>query len=354
MKTIIGWDIGGANTKAALIHTQNSQVKTITIINQYFPIWKKKEKLSTILSEIQKKIHSNKPDFMSLTMTAELSDAFRNKREGVNYVLDSATQAFNNDQFSVLNIKSKLVSVQKAKTNPIEVAGANWVATGWLVSKKIENCVIIDVGSTSTSIIPIINGKISALGNTDFEKLIFGELVYTGSIRTNIATIVNTVPIRENEVAVSSEFFSQSGDIHLILGNIDKKEYSIETPDKRGKQKIDAMERLAKVVCADLEILKEIEIEKMAKYIYSKQIEQISNGLKKVYSNLRYNKKKEIPAVVTGIGKNFLAKKAAKQLGIKKIIDISQIIDNCAYLASPAVGVAVMKATKLGGRKIIW
>ncbi len=291
---------------------------------------------------------------MSLTMTAELSDAFQNKREGVNHILDSATQAFSNDFFSVLNIKSKLISVYEAKANPLEVAGANWAATGWLVSQKIKNCVIIDVGSTSTSIIPIIKGKILTRGNTDFEKLIVGELVYTGSLRTNIAAIVNVIPIREKEAVVSSEFFSQSGDIHLILGNIGEKEYSVETPDKRGKRKIDAMERLARVVCGDLEILKETEIKSMATYIYSKQIEQISEGLKKVYSHINNNSKKEVPVVVTGIGKNFLAKKAAKQFGIKKIIDISQIINNYTYLASPAVGVAIMEASKLEGRKVIW
>jgi hypothetical protein len=329
-------------------------VKIIKIIKKYFPIWKKPEKLQNILSELKNRIYSNEPDSISLTMTAELSDAFKTKREGVNYILDSATKAFNTNLLSVLNVKSKLISVNEAKTDPLEVAGANWVATGWLVSQKMDNCIIIDVGSTSTSIIPIINGKISAKGKTDFEKLLVGELVYTGALRTNIAAIVNRIPIRKSVATISSEFFSQSGDIHLILGNIVENEYSVETPDKRGKKIIDAMGRLARVVCGDLEFLKDAEIKDMATYIYSRQIEQITDGLKKVYSHLNLNDKREIPAVVTGIGKNFLAKKAAKQLGIKKIIDISQIINNNTFLASPAVGVAVMEASRLAGRKMIW
>jgi probable H4MPT-linked C1 transfer pathway protein len=306
------------------------------------------------LSEIKNKIYSNDPDSMSVTMTAELSDAFQTKRQGVNYILDTATQAFNTNRFSVLNIKSKLISFNEAKANPLEVAGANWAATGWLVSQKLENCVVIDVGSTTTSIIPIINGKISPKGVNDFEKLLVGELVYTGSLRTNIATIVNKIPIRKSEFAISSEFFSQSGDIHLILGNIVETEYSVETPDKRGKKNIDAMKRLARVVCGDLELLKRFEIKDMAVYVYSKQIEQIMDGLKKVYSRFNINNKKEIPVVITGIGKDFLAKKAAKKLGLKKIIDISQIINNDTFVASPAVGVAVMEADRLAGRKMIW
>ncbi|MCW3997508.1 MAG: H4MPT-linked C1 transfer pathway protein [Candidatus Bathyarchaeota archaeon] len=346
--------MGGANTKAALIHTKNNKVTAIKILKRYFPIWKKPDKLISVLLEIKQKLHTNQVDSMGLTMTAELSDAFQTKREGVNHILDSATQAFDHIPISVLNIKNKLISVQKAKANPLEVAAANWVATGWLVSQKIKNCVIIDVGSTSTSIIPIMDGKISALGYTDFEKLKVGELVYTGSLRTNIAAIVKSIPIKDDIVNVSSEFFSQSGDIHLILGSIVEEEYFSETPDYRGKKRMDAMNRLAKVVCGDLEVLEESEIYEMAKYIYSKQIEQISEGLKKVYSHVKLNKNKDVPIVVTGIGKNFLAKKAANKLGIKKIIDISQIIGNSTFVASPAVGVALMEASRLIGRNVIW
>lgn len=287
-------------------------------------------------------------------MTAELSDAFRNKKEGVHFILDSASQSFKNEFNSVLNVRSELISVKKAKANPIEVAGANWVATGWLISQKIKNCIIIDVGSTSTSIIPINNGKISNKGNTDFEKLMVGELVYTGLIRTNIAAIVQRIPIRKSEVTVSSEFFSQSGDVHLILGNIDKKNYFANTPDDRGKNRIDAMQRLAKVICGDLDIISQSEIYTMAEYIYSKQIEQISDALKKVYLNLKEKNNQEIPIVVTGIGKVILAKKAAQLLGLKKIIDINKIIGNNSYQASPAVGVGIMEASKLAGRKAFW
>jgi hypothetical protein len=303
---------------------------------------------------MKNKLDLHQPDSMGLTMTAELSDVFQTKREGVIHILDCATQAFTGIPFYVLNIKNRLISVQKAKSTPLEVASANWVATGWLVSQIIKTCVIIDVGSTSTSIIPIINGEISAQGFTDFEKLKVGELVYTGSLRTNIAAIVNSIPIKDEDVKVSSEFFSQSGDIHLILGSIDEEEYSAETPDKRGKKRIDAMKRLTRVVCGDIEMFEESEIYEMAKYIYAKQVEQIGEGLKKVYSYVKSKLNEDVPVVVTGIGKNFLAKKAADKIRIKKIIDISQLIGKSTFVASPAVGVALMETSRLEGRSVTW
>lgn len=354
MNSVIGWDIGGANTKAALIKTKNDKLYSIKILKKYFPIWKEPKKLVAVLFEMKNSLTLHQPNSMGLTMTAELSDVFQTKREGVNFILNSVLKAFHKTPLSILSTKGNLISIKEAKTNPLDVASANWVATGWLVSKKIRNCIIIDVGSTSTSIIPLLDGKIFAQGYTDFEKLKVGELVYTGSLRTNIASIVKSIPLGEDIINVSSELFSQTGDVHLLLGLISEEDYSVETPDKRGKTKKDAMRRLARVVCADTEILKESDIYEMANYIHSKQIDQISEGLKKVYSYIKLIKKEDVPIVVTGVGKNYLAKKAAEKLAIKKIIDIEQIIDNHTFVASPSVGVGLMEASRLNGRNIKW
>ncbi len=85
---------------------------------------------------------------------------------------------------------------------------------------------VVDVGSTSTSIIPIVNGQVAAHGKTDLDKLICGELVYTGSLRTNVAAIVQSIPIRNGVAGVASELFALSGDVHLVLGNITEKDYT--------------------------------------------------------------------------------------------------------------------------------
>jgi probable H4MPT-linked C1 transfer pathway protein len=214
--------------------------------------------------------------------------------------------------------------------------------------------VVVDVGSTSTSIIPVIDGHISAAGKTDLEKLTVGELVYTGSLRTNVAAIVKSVPLRDSVARVSSELFVQSGDVHLVLGNITEAEYTTETADGRGKTKREAMARLARVVCADIEMLTEAEIGQIAKYIYNKQVDQVIEGLSQVYSRARSLTTAKIPVVVTGLGKDFLAKTAAQRLRVERIIDLSKLMPNDVVMASPAAGVALMTATKLEGRIVKW
>ena len=354
---ILGLDIGGANTKASFLRTQNGTVKEIRTATEYFPIWKmEKEQLLMVLVELKKRLVGlTSLDGVGLTMTAELSDAYFTKNEGVNHILDCTTNVFNNLPVFVLSLEAELLPVGDARKNPLNVASANWAATGWMVSQAVKNCLIVDVGSTTTSIIPVIKGKNAAEGRTDLEKLRNGELIYSGSLRTNVATIVDNVLLREGKVRLSSELFAQSGDIHLLLGNIREEEYTVETCDGRGKTKREAVARLARVVCADIEILTEQEIRAIAQYIYKRQLEQIAGGLKQVYERIKLQLGPEnIPVVVTGLGRNFLARMAAEKAGFKEIIDLGEMLGTEAAVVSPSVGVALMVASNLEGKPVKW
>ena len=352
---VIGWDIGGANTKAAFMRTKNGCVEELKTAIEYFPVWKDPNKLASVLLTLKERLSgTSKLDGVGLTMTAELSDAYQTKREGVNHILACAAEAFAGVPVFVLDVDAALKPIESAKSEPLRVAAANWAATGWMVSQLIKTCVIIDVGSTSTSIIPVVDGRVSAAGKTDLEKLMNGELVYTGSLRTNVAAIVSSVPLRNGVARVSSELFAQSGDIHLILGNITEEKYTTETADGRGKTRREAMARLARVVCADIEMLTEQEIVQIARYVYSRQVEQVAEGLSQVYSRTKTFTAEKIPLIITGIGKDFIAKTAAQKVRVDKIIDLGKLMHNGVVTASPAVGVALMAASKLEGRTVKW
>lgn len=352
MVDVLGFDIGGANTKAAYLQERNGKV-TVRVASVYFPFWKDAEKLRDVLIELTQQLGADKIDAVGVTMTAELSDAYQTKREGVLDILSQIEQTFKGSLY-VLNSDANLISIKNAKEQTLAVASANWAATGWLISQQLKNAVVIDVGSTSTSIIPIINGKVAAQGKTDLDKLICGELVYTGSLRTNLASIVNTVSIKSGVAAVSSELFSISGDIHLILGNLTSADYTSETADSRGKTVPEAMARLARLVCADIDMLSKNELMDMARYIWDAQITQIGKGFAKVYQSTKNCTSGEVPVVVTGLGKDFLARKAAEKIGADSIIDLDTILPKQAVLATPAVAVAVMAANKLKGGSLNW
>jgi probable H4MPT-linked C1 transfer pathway protein len=347
MVRVIGFDVGGANTKAAYLNTKDGAINGLSVASEYFPVWKQPEELTNALIKLKEQLFGGEIDGVGVTMTAELSDAYQTKREGVNHILSCVQMAFSDVPIYVLNTDAELTTMDYARQYPLKVSAANWAASGWLVSQYFENCVVVDVGSTSTSIIPIINGHAAASGKSDLEKLMCGELVYTGSLRTNVAAIVQSIPLRGGVATVSSELFALSGDVHLALGHIVAEQFTSETSDGRGKTTPEAMGRLARVVCADTEMLSEQEITDMAQYIYEKQIQQVVGGLKQVYARAKQLASTKVPVVVAGLGKDFIARVAAEKLAVDAVMDLGALLPKGVSLAVPAVGVALLAAKKL-------
>jgi probable H4MPT-linked C1 transfer pathway protein len=340
---VLGLDIGGANTKCAYVQTQRGIIRDVKVVVKYFPVWKNPQNLVQVLQELREAV-GGRFDVVGVTMTAELSDVYRTKREGVEHILGCVRKVFSNVPIYVLNTNVCLVTLEESLMEPLGVAAANWGATGWLVAQYFENCIIVDVGSTSTSIIPVINGKIAAQGRSDLDKLICGELVYTGSLRTNLATIAQTIPVKNTVATVSSELFALSGDIHLILGNIKSEQYISETADGKGTTHKEALTRLARLICADTEMLTEKELTQIAQHLYEKQIQQITNGLNQVYKHAKKTASTKVPILIAGLGKDFLARSAAEQIGADIIMDLGELLPSEVSLSVPAVGVALMAA----------
>ena len=349
MVDVLGYDVGGANTKAAFVRVKRGKLLNAEVASKYFPVWKHPAKLSNVLLRLKEQLGAGRFDGVGVTMTAELSDAYQTKREGVHQILGCVKKAFPDVPIYVLNTDAKLEPLDVAMHEPLGVAAANWAATGWLVAQHLKSGVVVDVGSTSTSIIPIINGQVAARGRTDLEKLLCGELVYTGSLRTNVAAIVQSIPIRNGVAGVASELFALSGDVHLVLGHITEKDYTSEAADGRGKTVPEALARLARVVCADTDMLTKQEIINVANYIYNRQIRQVAEGLTKVYTYTKSLVSGKVPVVVTGLGKDFLARNAALMVGVDAIVDLGTLLPQKAVLATPAFGVALMTANKLEG-----
>src|SRR5215216_8131997 len=294
-------DIGGANTKAAWF--DGELVRTLT---RPFEVWRDREALAGVLREVG----AGPSDAVAITMTAELSDAFRTKREGVSLVLDAAQAAFGDRPLSVLTTAGELVTVADARARPWDVAAANWVATALAVADAHPDALLIDIGTTTADIIPIADGRLAATGHNDLERLLAGELVYTGVLRTNLAAIAPRVPVRGDRCPVSSECFAISADMHLVLGHLAPEAYDCPTPDGRPATPAFARERIARLVCADVEQLDADEIDAIAAFLYGEQLRQIEDAARRVQRSLP----SEAPVVAVGSGA-FLGREVAGRLG---------------------------------------
>ncbi len=331
---IAGFDIGGANTDLAVVEFNEQGV----IINlrtdfRYLPMWIKKDELTQTLIELLGD-DVDEIDAVGVSMTAELADSYQNKSEGV---LDIARRSLESFHCPVAFVGvNGMLDYEGVKKNPQDLAAANWIATAPLAAQIAPNCVFIDTGSTTTDIIPIKNGVECAKGRSDLERLATGELVYTGTLRTNVATIVDKVPLNDEWVRVASELFAVTADVHVSLGNISEDDYTSETPDGSGTSRKDCLLRLSRVVCGDLDLLSPDDVSEMAQFIYKKQVQQVAEALKTVIDreNLEL-------VVVTGLGMDIIGRKAAETLGCN-VKTMDEILTREDCVVAPAVGTALL------------
>ena len=118
----IGWDIGGVNTKVARVAGGD----VLAALGRPFELQRAPDRLATLLRELAREIGAESPALHAVTMTAELSQMFRTKREGVAFVLDAIETAFPADESRVFAVDNRFLSPAEARLQPLAVAAANW------------------------------------------------------------------------------------------------------------------------------------------------------------------------------------------------------------------------------------
>ncbi|MEM4946118.1 MAG: hydantoinase/oxoprolinase family protein [Archaeoglobaceae archaeon] len=238
----LGIDIGGANLKV----TNGQENKII-----YFPMWKKAPELGNKLKEIANHFGAEKA---GVVITAELADVFKSKKEGVGFIAKKCYEVFREVYF--LDIDGHLT---KEIEDPLKFCASNWMASvTFLLAEGYRDFLFVDMGSTTTDLIPVKDRVMSA--KTDFERLKRRELIYIGVLRTPVFYVLR----RFKGVELCPEFFAITADVFRITGEIDEEDYNCDTPDSAGKGVTDCMRRLARTVCCDLEELGEENVKLLA------------------------------------------------------------------------------------------
>lgn len=294
---ILGLDIGGANTKAA--SSDGLYAESV-----YLPLWK-----GAPLEEILRRFARLKPEAVGVVITGELADCFRSKAEGIDSIRSAVRESF--------GCPVHFWGVSGFSwSDPRDLAGANWSASAALLAKEFGDCLFVDMGSTTTDIIPVKGIRAEGKGaltegkplaaTTDFMRLARGELVYTGLLRTTLAALLPAARILGDVVPLAPEHFAIVADAHLALGQISADRYACETPDGAGKDREAALRRLARAVCADLEEIGEAGAMAVAEQARDRQKRSIAEAIEKQVKKHRLSR-----VVAAGIGEKVIAEACA-------------------------------------------
>jgi len=214
----VGIDIGGANLKYASVHTGASAAPTSH--SRAFELWRHPEQLASALIDDLR--HFPLPDALAVTMTGELADCFLDRAVGVHHIVEHALQAAKAIGIRCVAfycVDGTFCDAPRAIAQPDRVAAANWHAlASWVAGHIVESGLLVDIGSTTTDIIPIARGIVATDAKSDFERLREGSLVYVGCRRTPVCALVAKLTFRGQTIETMNERFATIDDARIVLG----------------------------------------------------------------------------------------------------------------------------------------
>jgi probable H4MPT-linked C1 transfer pathway protein len=338
MTTTLGLDIGGANLKAANL---DGQVRTIA-----FPMWQQHRDLAKQLRALAWTKH---PELIGVTMTAEIADCFDCKADGVTWVIESVQQAFPKSELRVWLTTGEFAEPDDAVELPELVAAANWHALATWVGRAVPDgpSIMIDTGSTTTDIIPLVDGVPVSSGLNDRERLRFGELVYTGVRRTPLCAVTDSVVLNDVCFPLAAELFATTQDVHVVLGSIAEEANDTNTADGKPSTISAARSRIARMLCSDQTELGDETIDRIARQFADSQRNQLIKALSQVRNRLtrqlqsarREDADVEPMIVLSGSGA-FLAAEVTAACGLTVLTNLKESASTSVAEAACAFAIA--------------
>ena len=341
MAITAGLDVGGAHLKVALVEDG----RPIAAEQIVCPLWLGLDRLDAAL-EAAKPL-TRLASRIAVTMTGELSDLFPDRRTGVETLVERLTAALGPATLFWMG-RDAFGSDSVARANAASVGSTNFLATAEAVAHLIPDALVIDMGSTTTDIVPIKGGRPVPAGLTDGERLASGELVYTGLSRTPVMGVAMRAPFKGREQRLAREQFATMADVRRILSQLPEEVDQYGPPDGRGKTLVESMARLARMFGRDAIEGTPDDWQRSARAIAEAQLASIEEGARQVLA--RSDLPATAPLIAAGIGHRVIGE-LADGIGrnfqtFGQLTGVLGAVKHAVTHCAPAVAVALLAEDK--------
>jgi (4-(4-[2-(gamma-L-glutamylamino)ethyl]phenoxymethyl)furan-2-yl)methanamine synthase len=342
MQHIVGWDVGGAHLKAARV--ENGIVTQA--VQAPCPLWLGLGELDRAFADVKAAI--GQAPINAITMTGELCDAFATREEGVAGLAAIMVRLLSPGRAHFYAGRSGFADDSAVADHAIEIASANWHASAALTGMRARAALFIDMGSTTTDIIPVMDGRPASLGYTDAERLAHGELVYSGIARSFLMAGPKLVPFAGRWTPLMNEWFATMADVHRILGQLPEGADVMDAADGREKTAAASRARLARMIGRDSGETDEGTWDRLAQFFAEAQLRDIMDAAALVLS--RGLVPASAPVVGAGAGRGVIRDLAARIgrtfIAFDDLIEAVPEARSKACDCAPASAVALLAATQ--------
>ena len=380
---VIGWDVGGAHLKAALL---DSDGKLLKVLQEPCALWRGLIELEAAIETIQNAFTSM-PVLHAITMTGELVDLFANRKAGVQAISRVMDAKLNGTkQFYVGRIDlnaldtglADFVTLQQVDDNWQHIASANWLASASFIGallqqqikvhediayENIQHGLLIDIGSTTSDFVLLENFKPVCLGFTDAERMQSEELVYSGVIRTPLMAVTQKIKFKSSVTSVAAEYFATTADIYRLTGDLQVADDMADTADGQDKTELASARRIARMIGRDVEDAPMAAWVELAQEFKLQQLMRLKAVAESHILRIKNNNQANIITIIGAGAGCFLAKEIASlrnlmYVDIAGLIETnleptneapSNILNNTAHWAGvclPAVAVAYLASNQ--------
>src|SRR5262249_11646135 len=213
-----------------------------------------------------------------------------------------------------------------------------------VVPEERAAAMLIDIGSTTTDIVPVAGGAVAARGYTDAQRLRTGELVYTGLVRSFLMAVADRAPFAGSFTPLVNENFANMADVYRILGTLPEGADQMVTADGREKTAEASIARLARMGGRDAAAAERDESVPLAGWFAEALLRTILDGAMLVLSAARLPD--NAPFVGAGIGAD-LVRTLAQRLGrpyvaFEDLLDVAPQVRAAASCCAPAAALAIL------------
>lgn len=340
MSIVIGWDIGGVHLKAARAESG----RIVRAVQLAAPLRGGVELLAKAFGQAKDALGGAERHVA--TMTGELADTFASRAEGVECLATLAARELNGAPLSIYAGPAGYVPPEAAKKHAVLVASANWHACASYVASRCRNALFVDIGSTTTDIIPLAGGGVAARGYTDAERLATSELVYSGLVRSFLMAGAERVPFRGAWTTLINENFANMADVYRVLGALPENVDMMGTADGREKTRKASLARLARMVGADADDADDAAWTALAQWFAEMQVRRVMDAAMLVSSHRTLPG--EAPVVGAGAGVQLVREIARRldrdYLAFDALLDATPEARADASQCAPAAALALLNA----------
>jgi probable H4MPT-linked C1 transfer pathway protein len=244
----VGWDIGGAHVKVA---AADAGGRVVAALQVPCALWRGLDQLECALEQALAGLPAAAHARHAATMTGELADLFADREEGVRRIVETLRKRFGASHLRVFAGARGFLDPEQALIAPASVASANWLATAQLIASQIGEALLVDIGSTTTDLVAVHNGRAEAAGRSDFERLVSGELVYSGIVRTPLMSITDAIEFEGLRIPLMAEHFATTADVYRLTGELDERCDQHASADGAEKSPQASARRLARMIGRD-------------------------------------------------------------------------------------------------------